>query len=144
VNAIRLLDMRTHTVTIVPGSSGLWSPRWSPKGDRIAAMSNDGDQLYLYNVVSQQWTELAQASIGYPTWSRNGDFIYFLNHIPAGDQVYRVSLADHKLEPVADLKNFHAASFSLGYWLGLAPDDSPLLVRDAGILDLYALSVALP
>jgi Tol biopolymer transport system component len=144
VNAIRLLDMRTHTVTIVPGSSGLWSPRWSPKGDRIAAMSNDGDQLYLYNVVSQQWTELAQASIGYPTWSRNGDFIYFLNHIPAGDQVYRVSLADHKLEPVADLKNFHAAPFSLGYWLGLAPDDSPLLVRDAGILDLYALSVALP
>jgi serine/threonine protein kinase/Tol biopolymer transport system component len=144
VNAIRLLDMSTHTVTIVPGSNGLWSPRWSPKGDRLAAMSNDGYHLFLYNVASKQWTELAQASIGYPSWSRNGDFIYFLNHLPTGDQVYRVSLADHKLEPVADLKNFHAAPFSVGYWLGLAPDDSLLLVRDAGILDLYALSVALP
>jgi serine/threonine protein kinase/Tol biopolymer transport system component len=144
VNAIRLLDMRTHTVTIVPGSNGLWSPRWSPKGDRLAAMSNDGYHLFLYNVASKQWTELAQASIGYPTWSRNGDFIYFLNHLPTGDQVYRVSLADRKLEPVADLKNFHAAPFSVGYWLGLAPDDSLLLVRDAGILDVYALSVTLP
>jgi Tol biopolymer transport system component len=144
VNVIRLLDIRTHTVTIVPGSQGLWSPRWSPKGDRLAAMSNDGYKLFLYSFAGKQWTELAQASFGYPTWSRNGDFIYFLNHLPAGDQVYRVSLADHKLEPVADLKNFHAAPFSVGYWLGLAPDDSPLLVRDAGILDFYALTVSLP
>ncbi len=144
VNAIRLFDMRTRTVTIVPGSQGLWSPRWSPKGDRIAAMSNNGDQIFVYNVNSKQWTELAQASIGYPTWSHNGDYIYFLNHIPAGDQVFRVSLADKKLESVADLKNFHAAPFLVGYWLGLAPDDSPLLVRDAGILDFHALSVELP
>ena len=43
-----------------------------------------------------------------------------------------------------DLKNFHAAPFVDGYWLGLAPDDSPLLIRDAGIWDFYALDLSLP
>jgi Tol biopolymer transport system component len=144
VNAVRLLDLRTHSVTVVPGSNGLWSPRWSPKGDRLAAMSNDGTQLFVYDFSTRVWTDLAKASIGYPTWSHSGDAIFFLNHLAGGDKVFRVSLAGHKLEEVADLKNFHGAPFLIGYWLGLAPDDSPLLIRDAGIWDFYALSLKLP
>jgi eukaryotic-like serine/threonine-protein kinase len=144
VNAIRLLDVRTRSVTVVPGSEGLWSPRWSPAGDRLAAMSNDGNELFVYSFSTRAWTKLAQASIGYPTWSHNGDSIFFLNHLAGGDQVFRVSVTGHKLEEVADLKNFHAAPFLVGYWLGLAPDDSPLLVRDAGIWDFYALTLKLP
>jgi Tol biopolymer transport system component len=144
VNAIRLLDLRTRKVTVVPGSEGLWSPRWSPAGDRLAAMSNDGNELFVYSFSTRAWTKLAQASIGYPTWSHNGDSIFFLNHLAGGDQVFRVSVTGHKLEEVADLKNFHAAPFLVGYWLGLAPDDSPLLVRDAGIWDFYALTLRLP
>jgi serine/threonine protein kinase/Tol biopolymer transport system component len=144
VNAIRLLDLRTRRVSVVPGSKGLWSPRWSPTGDRLAAMSNDGNELFVYNFSTQEWTGLAKASFGYPTWSHNGDAIFFLNHLAGGDKVMRVSAAEHKLEEVVDLKNFHGAPFLVGYWFGLAPDDSPLLVRDAGIWDFHALSLTLP
>lgn len=144
LNAIRLLDLRTRSVTVVPGSQGLWSPRWSPVGDRLAAMSNDGDELFLYNFSTRAWTKLANASIGYPTWSHNGDSIFFLNHLDGGDKVFRVSVTSRKLEEVTDLKNFHGAPFLIGYWLGLAPDDSPLLIRDAGIWDFYSLSLMLP
>jgi hypothetical protein len=45
---------------------------------------------------------------------------------------------------VADLKNFHQAPFLAGGWMGLAPDDSPMLMRDAGTQDFYALSLRLP
>ena len=144
VNAIRLLDLRTRRVTVVPGSEGLWSPRWSPTGDHLAAMSNDGNELFVYNFSARAWTELAKASFGYPNWSHSGDSIFFLNHLAGGDKVFRVSIAGHKLEEVADLKNFHGAPFLVGYWFGLAPDDSPLLVRDAGTWDFYALSLTLP
>ena len=144
VNAVRLLDLRTRSVTVVPGSEGLWSPRWAPVGGRLAAMSNDGNELFLYDFASHAWSKLAEASIGYPTWSHNGDSIFFLNHLAGGDQVFRVSVATHKLEEVTDLKNFHGAPFLIGYWFGLAPDDSPLLIRDAGIWDFHALSVTLP
>jgi eukaryotic-like serine/threonine-protein kinase len=144
VNAIRLLDLRTRKVTVVPGSEGLWSPRWSPAGERLAAMSNDGTELFVYNFSTRAWTKLAKASIGYPTWSHNGDSLFFLNHLPGGDQVFRVSVTSHKAEEVVDLKNFHAAPFLIGYWFGLAPDDSPLLIQDAGIWDFHALNLTLP
>jgi hypothetical protein len=45
---------------------------------------------------------------------------------------------------VIDLKNFHGAPFLIGYWFGLAPDDSPLLIQDAGTWDFHALSLTLP
>jgi serine/threonine protein kinase/Tol biopolymer transport system component len=144
VNAIHLLDLRTHSVTVIPGSEGLWSPRWAPAGNRLAAMSNDGNELFIYNFSTHSWTKLAKASIGYPAWSHNGDSIFFLNHLAGGDQVFRVSVSTGKLEVVTDLKNFHGAPFLIGYWFGLAPDDSPLLIRDAGIWDFDSLSLTLP
>jgi serine/threonine protein kinase/Tol biopolymer transport system component len=144
VNAIRLLDLRTRRVTVLPGSNGLWSPRWSPKVDRLAAMSNDGNELLVYDFSTRVWTTVAKASIGYPTWSHSGDSIFFLDHLAGGDKVVRVSITNHRLEEVVDLKNFHGAPFLVGYWFGLAPDDSPLLVRDAGLWDFYALNVTLP
>jgi eukaryotic-like serine/threonine-protein kinase len=144
VNAVRLLDLRTRSVTVIPGSEGLWSPRWAPVGGRLAAMSNDGNELFVYDFATHAWSKLATASIGYPTWSHNGDSIFFLNHLAGGDQVFRVSVATRKLEEVTDLKNFHGAPFLIGYWFGLAPDDSPLLIRDAGIWDFHALRVTLP
>lgn len=33
---------------------------------------------------------------------------------------------------------------SVNWWIGLAPDDSPLLVRDAGMREIYALDVEWP
>ena len=144
VNAVRLVDLRTRSVTVIPGSEGLWSPRWAPAGGRLAAMSNDGNELFVYDFATHAWSKLATASIGYPTWSHNGDAIFFLNHLAGGDQVFRVSVATGKLEEVTDLKNFHGAPFLIGYWFGLAPDDSPLLIRDAGVWDFHALSVRLP
>ena len=50
----------------------------------------------------------------------------------------RVRIRDRKLERVADLKNFRQAGF-WGVWLGMAPDDSPLLLRDTGTQEIYAL-----
>ena len=78
--------------------------------------------------------------MGYPEWSRNGDYIYFLGIPPAGQPrgLFHIRLRDGKLEQVVSLKDFRQAP-GWGDWSGLAPDDSPLLVRDAGGQDIYAL-----
>jgi hypothetical protein len=55
----------------------------------------------------------------------------------------RVHLTDHKVERIADLKNFRQAGF-FNVWLGMAPDDSPLLLRDTGTQDVYALNFEEP
>jgi Tol biopolymer transport system component len=46
--AIYLLELQTHKVTEIPGSTGLFSPRLSPDGRYIAAMRLDQKALLLF------------------------------------------------------------------------------------------------
>jgi eukaryotic-like serine/threonine-protein kinase len=140
---LKMVDLRTHAVSNVPGSRELWSPRWSPDGRRILALSRPADRLMLFDLKSQKWAELTRMAIGWPEWSREGDRIYFLG-IPAAGQssIFRIRISDRKLEQVVSLKDFRPApSWS---WAGLAPDDSSLLLRDAGTQEIYALDWQAP
>jgi dipeptidyl aminopeptidase/acylaminoacyl peptidase len=139
---VRILDVNTHQVSTLPGSNGLFSPRWSPDGRYIAAMPSDSNSLMLFDFATQKWQEIAKISMAFPNWSKSGDYIYFLHEVdqPA---VMRVRISDRKLERVADLKNFPQTG-SYGLWLGMAPDDSPLLLRDTGTQEIYSLDWQAP
>jgi eukaryotic-like serine/threonine-protein kinase len=148
---IQLLGMSTHQRSTLPGSAGLYSPRWSPDGRYIAAMSFDSRVLMLFDFQTQRWQELARVTMGFPNWSRNSDYIYFLHYGEDQSVVMRVHISDHKVETVADLKHFRVTGYWSvplppqitagrgGDWLGMAPDDSPLLLRDTGTQEIYAL-----
>jgi serine/threonine protein kinase/Tol biopolymer transport system component len=136
-SSIQLLDMNTHQRSTVPGSTGLYSPRWSPDGRYIAAMNFDSRVLMLFDFQTQKWQELARVTMGFPNWSKNSDYVYFL-HEEDHPSVMRVHINDHKVETVADLKHFRQAGY-WSVWLGMAPDDSPLLLRDTGTREIYAL-----
>jgi eukaryotic-like serine/threonine-protein kinase len=136
-SVIQILDLQTNQTSPLPGSKGLFSPRWSPDGRYIAALSFDSRGLMLFDVAGQKWEEIAKITLGFPNWSKNGDYVYFL-HEENDPAVMRVRLSDHRVERVADLKNFRQTGF-FSIWLGLAPDDSPLLLRDTGTQEIYAL-----
>jgi serine/threonine protein kinase/Tol biopolymer transport system component len=136
-STIRLLDLKTHQLSTLPGSIGLYSPRWSPNGRYIAAMNSDSRSLMLFDFQNQKWTEIAKISMGFPNWSKNSDYLYFL-HEEDQPSVMRVRISDKKLERLADLKNFRQGGF-WSVWLGMAPDDSPLLMRDVGTQEIYSL-----
>ena len=76
-SGIYLLNLNTHERLTLPGSEGLYSPRWSPDGHYIAAVTADGESLRLFEVATQKWVELARLPIGYPNWSRDSKFIFF-------------------------------------------------------------------
>jgi Tol biopolymer transport system component len=130
ITAIHVLDLKTNQVSTLPGSEGFFSPRWSPDGRYIAALRADALAVVLYDFETQQWSQLAKGGVGYPSWSKDGHYVYFMR-APNDPAVLRVRISEHKVEQVVDLKNFRMASY-YGYWLGLAPDDSPLLLRDTG------------
>jgi serine/threonine protein kinase/Tol biopolymer transport system component len=134
---IRILDVRTHQISTLPGSKGLFSSRWSPDGRYLAAMPFESRSLVLFDFFSQKWEEIAKISMGFPNWSKNGDYVYFL-HGENQPSVMRIRIRNRKIEPVADLKNVPQTGF-YNVWLGLAPDDSPLLLRNTGTQEIYAL-----
>ncbi|MHB8654137.1 MAG: winged helix-turn-helix domain-containing protein [Terriglobia bacterium] len=145
-NTIHIMDTRTQTVTTLAGSEGLFATHWSPDGRYIAALTNDSRHLKVYDLRASKWSDLGvNFLIGSPEWSRDGQAIYFLR-VQKGQPyaIFRVRLDSHRMEQVANLANFHMAITGGGTWLGLAPDNSPLLFEDAGTQDIYALDLKLP
>src|ERR1017187_8428261 len=47
--SIRLLDLNTCEENILTGSRAKWTPRWSPDGRYILAVSTDGNSLVLFD-----------------------------------------------------------------------------------------------
>jgi Tol biopolymer transport system component len=145
-SAIYVLDMKTRNASKLPGSDGLFSPRWSPNGRYIAAITLDSLKFMLFDFTTQKWTELARAKkfVAYPKWSRDGDYVNFDATLENEWGYFRIRIRDRKLERILSLKGFQAAAGAFGTWTGLAPDESPLFVRDASIQEIYALDVELP
>ena len=75
----------------------------------------------------------------FPNWSRDGSYIYFSNPYTAEFVVYRVRISDRKLELVTSLSRQRLGWSTVGKWTGLAADDSPLVLRDTGSEEIYAL-----
>jgi Tol biopolymer transport system component len=140
---LQTLNLSTHETTTLPGSEGLWSPRWSPDGRYLAALSTDTQTLLLFDFRSRRWTELAQANIGYPTWSSDSQYIYF-DTVGNDSAFYRVRVRDRKLEQIVGLKGIPRKVGAFGPWTGLTPDGSPLIARDASFDEIYALDWQAP
>jgi serine/threonine protein kinase/Tol biopolymer transport system component len=141
-SAIHVLDLATHQISTLPGSESLYSPRWSPDGRYISAFSADSKTLLLFDFQTQKWTSLAAGSLSWLNWSHDGQYVYVLD-FGGKDAVVRIRVSDHKIEPVVDIKNFSATG-RYGSCLSLAPDDSPLLLRDTGAQDVYSIDWQAP
>ena len=137
-SGIRILDLKTRTLTTLPGSEQVFSPRWSPDRKYIAALRGDSQGLMLFDFAKQKWSEVLKGrNVSFPIWSHDGKFIYFLSW-PENPGVFRVAVGNNSVELVADLKDFRPTGY-FDDWMGLDPSDSPLLLRDTGTQDVYAL-----
>jgi hypothetical protein len=56
----------------------------------------------------------------------------------------RLRIADRKLERVTELNDFRRMIFPVYPWSGLTPDGAPLLLRDIGTQEVYALDFEAP
>jgi Tol biopolymer transport system component len=137
--AILVLNRKTAQISKIPGSEGMYSPRWSPDGRYLVTMLTSQESLMLYDFTTQKWSVLAKVSrAGYPCWSRDSQYVYFLLGRSEKPGVMRVKVTDQQLEQVASLTGFQQTGY-FGFWLGLSPDDSPLLLKDVGATEIVAL-----
>jgi Tol biopolymer transport system component/DNA-binding winged helix-turn-helix (wHTH) protein len=138
---LRILDLASGQVIVLPGSSNMWSPRWSQDGRTILAMYGDSrPSLPLFDFATQRWSTIpVNGDVEFPSFSRDGRYIYFLRW--GSDQgVIRIPVGGGKEERVVDMPKWHVTGY-MGYSMTLDPTDAPLVLRDVGIDDIYALTL---
>ena len=141
---LEVLDIQTGKVSVLPGSENLITPALSPDGRLLAATTSDRLRLKLFDFASQKWVELAKTDVGAIHWTRDGKYLYFDSGSGLDPALSRLRIADRRLERVTGLKDFRRVIFSFYPWSGLTPDGSPLLLRDVGTQEVYALDLEAP
>jgi DNA-binding winged helix-turn-helix (wHTH) protein/Tol biopolymer transport system component len=136
---IKIFDLKTKKVTVVPHSEGMFSPRWSPDGRYIAGLTIENGELRVYDLKTQTWRGLAMLPVGYPAWSSDSGSICALVDGEAPG-VYRFPVSGGSAQLTVDLRGVRQTGW-WGQWFGLDPTDAPLLLRDAGSYEIYALTL---
>jgi CubicO group peptidase (beta-lactamase class C family) len=98
---IQIFDLTTHQSHNVPGSQGMFSPRWSPDGSYIAALTSDSRKLMLFDVATRQWSDWLRAedgTIGYPVWARDSKSIYIERFLTAEPSMHSLKLGATRSE----------------------------------------------
>lgn len=144
---IQAYDLKTHDLSVIPGSEGLFSPRVSPDGHYMAALSGDLTKLKLYDMRAQKWSEwqtLESGALNYPVWSEDSKSIYFDDLISGEGAYCRAKVGERRYEQVFLQKGMERYLGPFGPWSGRAPDGSVLFTQDVSTREVYELQVKLP
>jgi Tol biopolymer transport system component len=147
--AIYRLDLKTRRVSSIPDSDGIYSPRVSPDGRYISALTFHETnvtlgqtKLMLFDTNTNRWSSLVEGGhFGYTEWSHDGKYVYMRNIRGGAAELVRVRIKDRVLEHVLSLKDFPQLDDGFASWIGLTPDDAPLLMRDRSVQEIYALDL---
>jgi Tol biopolymer transport system component/DNA-binding winged helix-turn-helix (wHTH) protein len=138
---ISILHLATGKIENVPNSEELFSPRWSPDGRYIAALTLDQTRLMLFDTQTQNWRLLIQQNIADPVWSRDGKSIFFHDFVQDGQPIYRQPVTGAPAQKIAGLYDLRSADAVDYRFAGLGPGDMPLVNARLSTANLYSTEI---
>lgn len=141
--AIGKIDVKTGVETIVPGTEGFSTARWSPDGRYIAALNAKLSRVMLMDRKTGQWRVLADGVNGNNLeWSRNSQFLYAGKSENDGAMILRIQASTGKSERAVELSGFSRRLGIVDMWFTTTPENSILFVHEATWSEIYALQYA--
>ncbi len=140
-HTIQIVELATMKTQTVPGSEGMFSPRWSPDGRWIVALSLDQKSLMIYDVAQREWKELARTSAADPIWSADSKSVYVHAFLEDQQPILKIDVPDGRVHMVADLSAFHDRATINYFFGGLTPANQPLVQPRIGTGNLYSLDL---
>ena len=146
---VNLMELASGKRTSVP-SEGFWGARWIGD-DKLVAAKSLRTGFKLLDLKTQTWSDWAiePNPNAISRWGVSPDHQYLYYATSGTDpQLMRVRIGENRSEKVVSLKDFHFAMFvqfnGADEWISFASDGSPLLLRDKGSQEIYALTVRWP
>jgi WD40 repeat protein len=139
---IRVVDLASGNVSVIPGSRGRSSPVWASPAALVAG-AMDGSKLFRYDFKTQTWSDLAAGP--FSDWnSTDGKYVYCATMEPTPPAAVRIRVSDGQLEALVDLAGLHQIVTYGSKELSLTPDGELLFTRDIGTQEIYALNICWP
>jgi Tol biopolymer transport system component len=133
--AIYVSDLRTTHTAKIPASEGWFSPRISPDGRYLAALSIDFKRIGLFDFSQGRWRDLQQTdAASSPFWSPDGKWVYYND---ATNRVSRVRVADRHSELVLSPRELLPNRECMAD--GFTPDQALILTCLRRNSDIYSL-----
>lgn len=139
VEGIYNVDVASRRVSMMPGSTGLSAPLWSPDGKYLVALAKAPSRVMLYSAQTETWKELRRADsppLYYWVWSRDGQSIYVRPGEKA-NAIYRLSVPSGKWEKVSGLEGLRTQEGE-GY-LSLTADGRIATMSHTAVAQIYLL-----
>ncbi len=137
--ALYILNLATGKVEKILGSDGLFSPRWSPDGKYIMALTLDQRQERLYTISAKSWQTLSERSGADPAWSSDSRYVYFHELLDPAHSIDRVSIPGGTLEQLTRLSDQTQGDPVDYTFAGLNPKDEPLILSRTTAANVYSL-----
>ena len=144
---IQTFDIKTRKASSIPGSKGMFSPRWSPDGRYLAALTSDFKTLMRFDFTTQKWSEWIRSedgTVGYPVWARDSKSVYIERFFGSEPSMHTLKLGESQSQKFLLWNDLHRFAGMWGTWSGVTPDGSVLAVRDVSSHEIYALDLQLP
>jgi Tol biopolymer transport system component len=101
----------------------MFSPRWSPDGKYIAALTLDQQKLMLYDIATRSWKVVAKTSASDPLWAPDGKSLYFYASDSKSRPIYQIGIPNLEVRQIYRPDcGHHNCILS-----GISPDNRPLI-----------------
>ena len=139
--AVHKIELANGRESIVPGSEGLGTARWSPDGRLIAALDSVKHRVMLFSESTRQWKELALGVNGNDlSWSTDSKSLFAGRH--AGDQpeIIRIDIFDGKITTALDMSELSRLQGRFDSWFAIGPGNAIILSREMSTNEIFSIS----
>ena len=139
---IKVLDLETRKVSIMPGAEAFYVPSWSPDGKYMVAIAQNPSRMVLYTAASGTWKDLKvfKAPWQYWVWANDSRSVYFAMRDPEpGEQagMYQLTIADGKWEQAAKFDGLTVNRDGSEGFPSMTADGRVAMMRDTSVVQIY-------
>jgi Tol biopolymer transport system component/DNA-binding winged helix-turn-helix (wHTH) protein len=135
---IRVLDLNTKRIEDLPESANMFSPRWSPDGRYIAALTLDQQKLMLYDIATRSWKVVAKISASDPLWGPDGKSLYFYASVSKSRPIYQIGVPNLEVRQIyrPDCGHYNCILS------GISPDNRPLIRVETRRSNIFSIDLS--
>jgi len=142
VLGIKVLDLETRKVSIMPGAEAFYVPSWSPDGRYMVAIAQNPSRMVLYTVGSGTWKDLKifKAPWQYWVWANDSRSVYFAMRDPEPGEkpgIYQLTIANGEWEQAAKFDGLTVNRDGTEGFPSMTVDGRVAIMRDTSVVQIY-------